>query len=313
MPVDNQAVQSQSQLAPPPPSPVWELPLRVSFYNRLIAFLRALIPVLTGLSIVVAVVVESLRADGSFEGRVMLLVSGWHLGAAMLCVGVLMMRTAFVRRAHLAVDPEGLTIHQSGILKRPLRFAKSEVKVASIDPSVPPRQFRIGLRDHRRFPVSMPPGYQGPPLPEWLYSRVGGSPFPLISHLGDPPNVLLMFNRPIPVGNARRTLKVLAAKGPIHVVRPRQETHGLMLRVADPEQARRAFHQHELLGNVTGRDVLAVSPGQAQYERARTYNTRANLLVAGLIFLNVGAPILVEGAGPAEARLIDSRTAIIAS
>jgi hypothetical protein len=121
-----------------------------------------------------------------------------------------------------------------------------------------------------------------------------------------------MFNRPVPVGNARRTLKILAAKGPIHVVRPRQETHGLMLRVADPEQARRAFHQHELLGSVTARDVLAVSPGQAQYERARTYNTRANLLVAGLIFLNMGGPMLARGAGPADqVRLIDSRTAIM--
>ena len=301
MQVDNQAVQSQPQLAPPPPSPVWEIPLRVTFYNRMIAFLRALIPVLTGLAIVVAVIVESLRGDGSLDGRIVLLVSGWHLGAAMLCLGVLMMRTAFVRRAHLAVDPDGLTIHQSGILKRPLRFPQGDIRVAAIDATVPPRQFRIGLRDHRRFPVSAPPGYQGPPLPEWLYSRVGGSPFPLISHLGDPPNVLLMFNRPVPVDNARRTLKILAAKGPIHVVRPRQETHGLMLRVTDPEQARRAFHQHELLGDVTTRDVMAVSPGQAQYERARTYNTRANLLVAGLMVMNVGGPMLVEGAGPADA------------
>ncbi len=266
----------------------------------MIAFLRALIPLLTGLAIVVAVIVESLRADGSLDGRFALLVSGWHLGATMSCLGVLMMRTAFVRRPHLVVDPEGLTIHQSGILKRPLRFPQRDIRVAAIDASVPPRQFRIGLRDHRRFPVSAPPGYQGRPLPEWLYSRVGGSPFPLISHLGDPPNVLLMFNRPVPVDNARRTLKILAAKGPIHVVRPRQETHGLMLRVADPEQARRALHQHELLGEVTTRDVLAVGPGQAQFERARTYNTRANLLVAGLIVLNVGGPMLVEGVGPAD-------------
>ena len=71
---------------------------------------------------------------------------------------------------------------------------------------------------------------------------------------------------------------------------------------------------NNLLGNVTGRDVLAVSPGQAQYERARTYNTRANLLVAGLIALNVGGPMLVEGVGPADqARLIDAITAIITS
>lgn len=298
--VDNQAVRSQPQIAPPPPSPVWEIPLCVTFYNRMIAFLRALIPLLTGLAIVMAVIVESLRSDGSLDGRFALLVSGWHLGATMLCLGVLMMRTAFVRRPHLVVDPEGLTIHQSGILKRPLRFPQRDIRVAAIDASVPPRQFRIGLRDHRRFPVSAPPGYHGRPLPEWLYSRVGGSPFPLVSHLGDPPNVLLMFNSPVSVDNARRTLKILAAKGPIHVVRPRQETHGLMLRVADPEQARRAFHQHELLGEVIARDVLAVGPSQAQFERARTYNTRANLLVAGLIVLNVGGPMLVEGVGPAD-------------
>lgn len=275
----------------------------MTFYNRMIAFLRALIPTAFGLGTVIVMMVESIGGPGELNGRLLLVVSGWHFGAALLALGILLMRTAFARGARLHVDPEGLTIHQSGILRRPLRLPQSDIKMAAVDATVPPRQFRVGLRDHRRFPISAPPGYQGPAIPEWLYSRVGGSPFPLVSHLGEPPNVVLMFNQPVAVSDARRTLKFLAAKGPIHVVRPRQETHGLMLRVTHPEQARRAFHQHELLGDVTGRDVLAVGPGEVQHNRARTSNTRANLLVAALIALNVAGPILVEGVGPAEAAL----------
>jgi hypothetical protein len=95
----------------------------------------------------------------------------------------------------------------------------------------------------------------------------------------------------------------MAAKGPIHLARPNQRSYGLLLRVADPEQARRAFHQHELLRKVTGRDVLAVGPGPEQQERARTYNTRANLLVGAIILLNFG-PLLIEGVGPAENSMV---------
>jgi len=212
-----------------------------------------------------------------------------------------MMRPAFTRRAQLDVDPEGVTIVNPGVLRRPLRIPKSDIRLAAIDSTVPPRQFHVGPRDHRRFPITAPHGYQGPPLPEFLYSRVGGSPFPLISHVGDPPNVLLLLNRPEQLHGARRTYKVMAAKGPIHLARPHQKTHGLFLRVDEPEQARRAFHQHELLREVTGRDVLTVGPGPEQRERARTYNTRANLLVGAIILLNFGSGMYVEqGVGPTE-------------
>jgi hypothetical protein len=288
---------AEQEPSPPPASPVWALPLRVTFYSRAIAFVRALWPLLALVGLV-DFLFEQLDPEGSVGGNIGMLAVMWHLGAAAGCLGVLMMLPAFTRHARLRVDPEGLTIHHQGVLRQPLRIPKSDVRLAAIDPTMPPRQMRIGPRDHRRFPISAPLGYRGPSLPDYLYSRVGGSPFPLISHVGDPPNVLVLLNRPEHLNVARRTHKVLAAKGPIHLARPHQETYGLLLRVADPEQARRAFHQHELLSDVTGRDVLEVGPGQAQQERARTYNTRANLLVSAIILLNVAPLMIVYGVGP---------------
>lgn len=296
---DNRAVKTDAELSPPPASPVWAMPLRLTPYNRTIGFFRALFPILGAVALI-DIIVSQLDADRNLVGNFVLLAVLWHVGAALACLGILMMRPAFTRTARLDVDPEGVTIVNPGVFRHALRIPKSEIRLAAVDSTVPPRQFHVGPRDHRRFPITAPHGYQGPPLPEYLYSRVGGSPFPLISHVGDPPNVLLLLNRPEQLHGARRTHKVMAAKGPIHLARPHQKTNGLLLRVAEPERARRAFHQHELLREVTGRDVLAVGPGPAQQERARTYNTRANLLVGAIIMLNFGPLMLIEGVGPTE-------------
>jgi hypothetical protein len=271
----------------------------VTPYNRTLGFLRALFPILGAVGLVNVVFTEIDPEESLMQNFVWLTVA-WHVGAALAVLGILMMKPAFTRKARLDIDPAGVTIVHSGVLRRPLRIQKSDIRLAAVDSTVPPRQFKIGPRDHRRFPITAPHGYHGPALPDYLYSRDGGSPFPLVSHIGDPPNVLILMNRPEELHNARRTHKVMAAKGPIHLTRPHQKTHGLLLRVADPEQARRAFHQHELLSEVTGRHVLAVGPGPAQQERARTYNTRANLLVGAIILLNFGPLMLLDGVGPAE-------------
>lgn len=296
---EDRSVKTDAELSPPPASPVWAIPLRLTPFNRTIGFFRALFPIL-GVVGLIDIIVSQLDADSSLVGNFGLLAIMWHVGAALACLGILMMKPAFTRKARLDVDPDGVTIIHPGVLRRPLRIAKSDIRLAAVDSTVHPRQFHIGPRDHRRFPIAAPHGYQGPSLPGYLYSRVGGSPFPLISHVGDPPNVLLLLNRPEQLNGARRTHKVMAAKGPIHLARPHQKTHGLLLRVADPEQAHRAFHQHELLREVTGRDVLSVGPGPDQQERARTYNTRANLLVGAIILLNFGPLMLIEGVGPTE-------------
>jgi len=296
---ENRPVKTDAEISPPPPSPVWAIPLRVTPYNRILGFLRALFPILGAVGLI-DVIFSQLDPDESLMTSFGRLAVMWHAGAALVVLGILMMKPAFTRRARLEVDPDGVTIVHPGVFRRPLRIEKSSIRLAAVDTTIPPRQLKVGPRDHRRFPITAPHGYQGPALPDFLYSRDGGSPFPLVSHLGDPPNVLFLLNRAEQLNGARRTHKVMAAKGPIHLARPSQSSYGLLLRVADPEQARRAFHQHELLREVTGRDVLAVGPGPEQQERARTYNTRANLLVGAIILLNFGPLMLYEGVGPAE-------------
>jgi hypothetical protein len=271
----------------------------VTPHNRILGFLRALFPILGAVGLI-DVIFSQLDPDESLMTSFGRLAVMWHAGAALAVLGILMMKPAFTRKARLEVDPDGVTIVHPGVFRRPLRIEKSKIRLAAVDTTVPPRQLKVGPRDHRRFPIAAPHGYQGPALPDFLYSRDGGSPFPLVSHLGDPPNVLFLLNRAEELHGARRTHKLMAAKGPIHLARPNQRSYGLLLRVADPERARRAFHQHELLREVTGRDVLAVGPGPEQQERARTYNTRANLLVGAIILLNFGPIMLYDGVGPAE-------------
>jgi hypothetical protein len=296
---ENQPVKTDAEISPPPPSPVWAIPLRVTPHNRILGFLRALFPILGAVGLINAVLPE-LDSDKSLMTNFGVIAVMWHAGGALVVLGILMMKPAFTRKARLDVDPDGVTIVHPGVFRRPLRIEKPNIRLAAVDTTVPPRQLKVGPRDHRRFPIAAPYGYQGPALPNYLYSRDGGSPFPVVSHIGDPPNVLFLLNRAEELHGARRTHKVMAAKGPIHLARPNQKTYGLLLRVADAEQARRAFHQHELLHEVTGRDVLAVGPGPEQQERARTHNTRANLLVGAIILLNIGPIMLYEGVGPAE-------------
>jgi len=296
---ENRPVKTDAEISPPPPSPVWAIPLRVTPHNRILGFLRALFPILGAVGLI-DVIFSQLDPDESLMTSFGRLAVMWHAGAALAVLGILMMKPAFTRKARLEVDPDGVTIVHPGVFRRPLRIEKSKIRLAAVDTTVPPRQLKVGPRDHRRFPIAAPHGYQGPALPDFLYSRDGGSPFPLVSHLGDPPNVLFLLNRAEELHGARRTHKLMAAKGPIHLARPNQRSYGLLLRVADPERARRAFHQHELLREVTGRDVLAVGPGPEQQERARTYNTRANLLVGAIILLNFGPIMLYDGVGPAE-------------
>ena len=300
---EHRPVKTDAEISPPPASPVWAIPLRLTPHNRILGFLRALFPILGAVGLI-EITFSQLDPDENLMTSLGRIAVMWHVGATLGVLGILMMKPAFTRKARLDVDPDGVTIVHPGVFRRPLRIQKSSIKLAAVDTTVPPRQLKVGPRDHRRFPITPPHGYQGPAIPDYLYSRDGGSPFPLVSHIGDPPNVLFLLNRPEELSGARRTNKILASKGPIHLTRPNQKTYGLLLRVADPEQAHRAFHQHELLHGVSGRDVLAVGPGPEQQERARTNNTRANLLVGAIILLNFGPLMLIDGVGPVENSLI---------
>ncbi len=281
------------------------LRLRISFYSRFVAFFRGFFPLTFGtLAIVSAFQYALTRTDEPLQARTIVALIGWHAGSLGLALGWLMMRTAVVRRARLMVDEGGVRLEHKGMLRLPLVISKATIKLAAVETDPPRRRF--GLRDSKRFhlPTTLESSNR---LPEWLYSRSSGSPFPLLSHVTDPPNVALLFNETISTYQARRTTKVFPVKGPVHMVRPRLQTRGLMLRVADPEAARNAFEEHGLLGTLTAREVEQVAPGVAQRDRARARSTRANLLTAAIIALNLLGPALAEGHfGPSERSLFRS-------
>ncbi len=286
--------------------------LRVSLYSRFIAFFRALFPLAFGtLAIVSAFEFALTSTEEPLETRTIVALIGWHAGGLGLVLGWLMMRTAVVRRAQLVIGDEGVRLEHKGMLRLPLVIGKPTIKLAAVETETPRRRF--GFRDTKRFNLHAT-SEDSHRLPEWLYSRTSGSPFPLLSHVTDPPNVALLFNDPISTYQARRTTKVFPVKGPVHVVRPRQETRGLLLRVRDSEKAKRAFEEHGLLGTLTVREVEEAAPGVAQRDRARARSTRANLLAAAIIALNLVGPALAEGEfGPSERSLLRSALEIASS
>lgn len=278
------------------------VPLRITLYSRAVAFVRALFPLSLGTGILIAILVASIRSPRPLESLLGAVIVGWQFCLLLVMLGIVMMKTAFVRRPQLRLEERGFVIHHGGIFRLPLAIGWDAVRLVAVEEETPHRRF--GRRDGHRFELSG----RSPDdvvLPAHLYSRVGGSPFPVLSHVSDPPNVAIIFERPVTLYPTRRTTKVLPVKGPVHIARPRQVTSGVLLRVADPDLARRAFAGHGLVEALTFDHVLSVAPGPLQKERARARNTRANLTVAAIIFLNVAAPIAVEGIGPAEAPAFD--------
>lgn len=276
-------------------SPPFLLPLKVSARSRILAFGRALFPLSIGLGILIASV--SFIASGSpIEEGFGALLLAFHAGPLAVMLALLMMKPAFVKRPHVRIEERGLTINHWGVFRLPLAIPWAMVRLTAVTDDPPRRRF--GRQDTRRFRLSGDAGAHK--IPEFLYSRDSASAFPVVSHAGDPPNVALIFARPIPLWPARRTTKVLAAKGPVHIARPRQITYGLLLRVADPELARRAFGRHGLVDHIGVEDLMAVAPGPEQRDRARARNTRANLIVAGIITINMFSAPLAGDIGPAD-------------
>jgi hypothetical protein len=279
------------------------VPLPVSFYSRLIAFFRALFPLLLATYVVAGTLDYAFTSsDASLRGRVLLGLLGLHAGMLAVALGWLMMRTAVARRPHLMVGNEGVTVRHKGMLRLPLVIPRERIRLVAVEAEPPRRQSRF--RESKRFRL-VSDSESNPQVPEWLYSRTGGSPFPLLSHVSDPPNVAFLFTEPTTIYQARRTTKVFPVKGPVHMVRQRQQTHGLLLRVRDSDLARRAFEQQGLLGSIGPREVEQVTPGVAQRDRARARSTRADLLAAAIVGLNVLGPVLAEGRfGPVQRSLL---------
>lgn len=275
-------------------SPLLVLPLRVSARSRLIAFGRALFPLAIGVGIIIASV-AFVASDAPLQEGFGALLLAYHAGPLAVMLAFLMMKPAFVKSPHIRIEERGLTVHHWGVFRMPLTIPWTMVRLTAVTDEPPARRF--GRQDARRFKLAGET--RDPKTPEFLYSRDSASAFPVVSHVGDPPNVALIFARPIPLWPARRTTKVLPTKGPMHIARPRQITYGLLLRVRDTELARRAFEHRGLVDQIRVEDLMSVAPGPVQRDRARARNTRANLTVAGIITINMFSPVLAGDIGPA--------------
>lgn len=286
-------------------SPRFVLPLKISRGSRVLALVRALFPLAVGVVIILASI-AFVVSDSPLEEGFGALLLAYHLGPLAMMLAILMMKPAFVRSPHVKIEERGLTIHHWGVFRIPLAIPWTSVKLAAVTDEPPARRF--APQDNQRFKLA------GRTLdsktPEFLYSRDSSSAFPVVSHVGDPPNLVLIFERPIALWPARRTTKILPAKGPVHIARPRQISYGLMLRVKDPTLARRAFQGHGLVDHIRMEDLMGVAPGPEQRDRARARNTRANLTVAGIITLNIFSPVVAGDIGPADPPSFDNQRSV---
>ncbi|MGH2735662.1 MAG: hypothetical protein ACRDKZ_08780 [Actinomycetota bacterium] len=275
------------------------LPLSVTLHSRSIALLRGLVPGLEGGLLFIA----ALTLEGSTSDRLGAVLSLWPLGLLFGVAGLLLARPAFVRRARLVVEDGGVRIEHPGILRTPFVIAGPDIRLVAVadEPGGARRWHPAGAG---RFTLGEE---SGPGTPRWLYRRGHNSPFPLLGHAAEDPNVALLFARPIVFSSARRTLRLFASMGPTHIVRPKQPTSGLLLRVQDPQAARTAFAARGVLGTITADDVKRVAPDVVDYNRARTGRARAYLSLAMVVTMNVAAPLVVSGPGPAENKLVARR------
>lgn len=212
--------------------------------------------------------------------------------AAMLAIAVLVLLpalwasrrwVALRRPARLLVTGEALTVHFPNVLRDPLTVPRGSVRAASLDES----------RD-LRFRVHATSGpYYGSDDDVWLWGN--GSPLPVLTATGHPPNLALLFDPPVPVPRLTRE----AFDGPLRGER----LAGLLLAVGDARVAERALDAVVPLRPLTMPDLFTLEaclgdPDGAPQSGARRalqrrFASRWGWLMAGgaLVF-----PLLALGA-----------------
>lgn len=204
------------------------------------------------------------------------------------------LRSAVVRKAVLSITPHGIRIDHEGIFKKPVEIARDEITVVAFDD----RPARRRGRDHPRFSM---PNFGDGGTPGTLYSRTGGSPFPLLGHVPDAPNVAIVFRAPLVLGKPRRFVKAFPAKQVVFPPLHARASRGLLIHATQVDAARRAFDDWGVVRPLGPGDLPA--PGEESRIRARRLGARDNVVLGALILGQAALPIALadpEGLGPPD-------------
>jgi hypothetical protein len=277
---------------------VTRVPIVVSGWGRTVALARSAVAVIFAVTFVVFAFADDVGGISEEESAVKL-VTGLVFAAACAWVAWLLARPALVRRAYLELTEDSLLVVHPGLLKRPLEIPRAAIKAATIDP----RQWRWRwLGNKGRFHLGGPgndPAVAAQ-IPEWLFSVVGSSPYPLLSTVDDVPNVAFVFSEPVRTRPVRRGTRPFATKGPVHVPVYGRDIRGLLIKVKDPGAAEAALSSWTTLRPFTATDVMGYEPDPVYARKAKRRRRMANVWLGLLLLLLVGGPVLTELADNAE-------------
>ena len=196
-------------------------------------------------------------------------------------------RPGFTRTAYVELGPNALVVHHGGLLTKPLSIPRESIKAVAIDP----RQWRwrwVGNKG--RFHLATQPSDGGPP--EWLFSVIGGSPFPLLSNVDDVPNLAFLFSEPVRMQHVRRAARMFASKNPVHVPVQGRDVRGLLVKVKDVAAAEGSLASWTTVRPLTTDDVAAGEPDAAYKAKAKKRRRTANVWLGILLFVQFGLPAI---------------------
>ena len=285
----------------PPPPPGFEtksepvrLRIAISGWGRTVALTKAAV----AFALAIAFLVGGLKAPGTFglteADETARLVTGIVMAALTAWAGWAFLPPGITRRAYLELGHEALVVRHPGLFKQPFSVARQTIKAAAIDP----RQWRwrwVGNKG--RFHLARSAGaedHRPEELPEWLFSVVGGSPFPVLSNVDDVPNVAFLFTEPVRLRAVRRGLRPFATKNPVHLPLHARQVRGLLVKIKDIDAGERALSHWTTVRPLTVDDVFEAEPDPAYKQKAKRRRRTANVWLTILLLLQFGAPAVAE-------------------
>jgi hypothetical protein len=160
------------------------------------------------------------------------------------------------RDGSIRLTPDGATIEYDRLLRAPLLLPLGTLQLAVVE-----RGSAKAGPGQGRFPVlkrlsatAVVPREHG--LEGWLWTSTSGSALTLLGDEDDAPNAALLFTKPlgedaITAAFAPDAAAEIAARSPLGA----PAVLGLLLRVAEPSAAERAFGRYGLLRPLTDREV----------------------------------------------------------
>jgi hypothetical protein len=254
----------------------------------------------TGVAFFATSVALGAVAEGSEElarqdtiGSILKAVLGAVATPFAFWVAISSLVATFARRARIEVWQDRLVIHHRALFRKPVTIDRGHVAAADFD--IRPARLRR-FRDHKRFELPL----QGdePQRPEWLYSKVAGSPFVALSQVNDVPNAVICFREPLLLKPARRWQKPFPARVSHHPPLHRHRSRGLLIRFKDAYRAREVLEGWTVVRPLSVEDLEALAPSENDVRKANRLYVLDGVMIVAILVTVSALPFFVNDEGP---------------